>query len=56
MNCVGKQLALKNLRMVLCHMMQKLEIRLPEGITADDVEKNLAYMKGEVPVVITRRD
>ena len=56
MNCVGKQLALKDMRMVLCHMMQKLEMRLPEGVTAQDIEKNIAYSRGEVPVVIKRRD
>ncbi|KAJ3546904.1 hypothetical protein NM688_g5462 [Phlebia brevispora] len=42
-NCVGKYLAMQNMRTVLCHMMQKLEISLPEGQDAQSLDAQFTY-------------
>ncbi|EMD31379.1 hypothetical protein CERSUDRAFT_119768 [Gelatoporia subvermispora B] len=58
-NCVGKNLALQEMRMVVCLMMQKLEMRFPDGFDPRAYEENLqdflVVMKPPLPVLIERR-
>ncbi|OCH86875.1 high nitrogen upregulated cytochrome P450 monooxygenase 2 [Obba rivulosa] len=58
-NCVGKNLALQEMRMVVCLMMQKLEMRFPKGFDPRAYEENLqdylVVMKPSLPVLIERR-
>ncbi|KAF7980603.1 hypothetical protein HWV62_37374 [Athelia sp. TMB] len=57
--CVGKSLALQELRMVVCLMLQTFDMRLAEGYDAQrwekEVEDRLISHTGELPVVLTRR-
>ena len=55
-NCVGKQLAMKNMRTIVCHVVQKLQFKLPEGITGEDLVKEFPYRSGKLPVVVEPRD
>ena len=54
-NCVGKQLAMKNMRTVVCHVVQRLEFRLPEGVGVEELEKSFEYTSGVLPVVVRWR-
>ncbi|EMD31235.1 hypothetical protein CERSUDRAFT_119940 [Gelatoporia subvermispora B] len=40
-NCVGKNLALQEMRMVVCHMLQRLELRFAPGYDIDSYESKL---------------
>ena len=40
-NCVGKNLALQEMRMVICHALQRLEFRFAPGYDVDSYEANL---------------
>ncbi|KAF7980604.1 hypothetical protein HWV62_37376 [Athelia sp. TMB] len=57
--CVGKSLALQELRMVVCLMLQTFDMRLAEGYDAQrwekEMEDRLISHTGELPVVLTRR-
>ncbi|OBZ79546.1 hypothetical protein A0H81_01401 [Grifola frondosa] len=59
-NCVGKNLALQEMRMVVCLVMQKLEMRLPEGYNPKDFEEGLqdffVVKKPRLPALIKRRE
>ena len=55
-NCVGKHMAMKNMRMTLCYMIQKLDVSLPEGVGIEQLEKQFDYRTGELRVVVKRRD
>ncbi|KAI0707444.1 high nitrogen upregulated cytochrome P450 monooxygenase 2 [Cerioporus squamosus] len=55
MNCVGKNLALLEIRMVVCALMQRFEMRLLEGWDASDYERNFrAYLVATRPQVPVR--
>ncbi|OSC97576.1 high nitrogen upregulated cytochrome P450 monooxygenase 2 [Trametes coccinea BRFM310] len=58
-NCVGKGLAMLEMRMVLCALLQKFELRLREGWDVREYDKNfLDYFvttKPDVPVVLHPR-
>ena len=60
MNCPGKGLALMEMRLVLCHFMQKLELSFPKGYDPMDWDRQLEdrfVMKiGVLPVLARRRD
>jgi hypothetical protein len=59
MNCAGKNLALQELRMVTCSLLQKFDFEFAPGWDRRQWEKNLAdcyiLTKGALPVVITVR-
>jgi cytochrome P450 len=58
-NCVGKNLALLEMRMLICHFMQKLEVRFVEGWNRqkwlDGLEDVFVSRTGELPVLLRRR-
>lgn len=59
MNCVGKKLALQEIRTLVCCVMQGFDFRFADGydVTRWDRELNdfFVSMRGELPVVITPR-
>ncbi|THH32439.1 hypothetical protein EUX98_g1780 [Antrodiella citrinella] len=59
-NCVGKSLALKEMRTVLCHLLQQVDIRFAKGFDPtqwdDHLEDCLTLEVGKLPVVITPRN
>ena len=59
-NCVGKNLAMLEMRLVLCHIMQKLNLRFADGWDVSEYEKHIKDMFViEVPplmVMVSRRD
>ena len=55
-NCVGKGLAMQNMRMTLCHIMQKLDLRLPEGVRPEDLDKDFQFRTGKLSVEVRLRD
>jgi hypothetical protein len=56
MNCAGKSLALQELRMVTCVLLQKFEFEFAPGWEAKEWDKNLSdcfiLVKGRLPVVL----
>ena len=58
-NCVGKNLALTEMRMVICHIMQNLELNFPEGYDSMDWDRQLedrfVVKVGKLPVIARRR-
>lgn len=58
-NCVGKNLAMMELRIILCTMVQKFDIRPAEGYDLDQWEKNLKERflttRGPLPVTMAAR-
>jgi len=58
-NCVGKFLALQEIRTLVCHTMQRLEMRFVDGYDTkrwfDEMEDFLVVRQGSLPVVITTR-
>ncbi|KZP29270.1 cytochrome P450 [Athelia psychrophila] len=58
-NCVGKNLAMQELRMVVCLMLQSFDMRLAEGYDAQrwerEIEDRLISHTGELPVVLLAR-
>ncbi|KAH7913197.1 cytochrome P450 [Hygrophoropsis aurantiaca] len=58
-NCVGKNLAYQEMRMVVCLMMQRLEFRFVDGFEPETWERDLkdyfVTMKGQLPVVLSPR-
>ncbi|KAI0772161.1 cytochrome P450 [Irpex lacteus] len=58
-NCVGKNLALQEMRTLICHTMQKLSMRFEEGWNPLEWERNLedrmVYKTGRLPIVLVRR-
>ena len=58
-NCVGKFLALQEMKTVICHMMQKLDVRFAEGYDPKrwiaDLEEHAVMRKGNLPVMFSKR-
>ena len=58
-NCVGKLLALKEMKTGICYIMQKLEMRFAEGYDTrkwfDGILEYAVLRKGSLPVVVRRR-
>ncbi|TCD68353.1 hypothetical protein EIP91_010991 [Steccherinum ochraceum] len=58
-NCAGKNLALKELRMVLCCMMQQVELSFEESYDPDDWDRDMKDFfildVGRMPVVVKPR-
>jgi len=58
-NCVGKSLAMIELRMVICTLMQRFEMRFVKAWDpaqyGRDLRDNLVLRKGELPVLLTSR-
>ncbi|KAH8082017.1 cytochrome P450 [Cristinia sonorae] len=58
-NCVGKGLALKELKMVICRLLQQAEIRLQDGYDLSEWERIMkdcyTLEVGRLPVVISPR-
>ena len=59
MNCVGKTLAMQEMRMVLCAVLQRFRIRMEEGWDARTYEANyrgyFTAQRPELPVVLEVR-
>ena len=59
-NCVGKNIALAEMKQLLCHLVQKLDVRLADGVDPEAylraAEDMFIYVVGELPVVVQRRD
>ncbi|KAJ3506926.1 hypothetical protein NMY22_g17093 [Coprinellus aureogranulatus] len=59
-NCVGRPLALKQLRLVIAILLHNFEFRLPQDYEVDRWEREMKdrflMVKGELPVLISRRD
>ncbi|KAF8235772.1 cytochrome P450 [Tricholoma matsutake] len=58
-NCVGKNLAWMEMRMLVCLMMQRYEMKFEEGYRPgqwdDDMQDYYVMMKGRLPIVLTPR-
>ncbi|KAJ7755797.1 cytochrome P450 [Mycena metata] len=58
-NCVGKNFAMLEMRMVLAHLLQTFEMRLADGYQKEEYEAELKeffiLQKGRLPTVLTRR-
>lgn len=58
-NCVGKNLAWMEMRMTVCMIMQKFDIKLADGFHPERWEEDIldffVMMKGKLPVVLTPR-
>lgn len=58
-NCVGKNMALLEMRIVICHLMQRLDLRLADKWDPAEWEQNITErfttMIGGLPVVVTPR-
>ena len=59
MNCVGKALALQEMRMLVCALIQKFDMRFPDDWDAQRYEDGLmdffTVQKPELRVVVTPR-
>ena len=59
-NCVGKNLALVEMKMLVCHLVQKLDFKFAEGADPEEYERmaedKFIFVVGRLPTVITRRD
>ncbi|TCD66053.1 hypothetical protein EIP91_001861 [Steccherinum ochraceum] len=59
-NCAGRALAIKELKMVLCHMLQQIDVAFADGYDPAEWEKNLrdpfTLQTGPLPVLVTARD
>jgi cytochrome P450 len=59
-NCVGKFLALQEMKTLVCCTLQKLDLRFADGYRAeqwlDDLKGYSLFLRGTLPVVITKRD
>lgn len=58
-NCVGKKLAMQEMHMLVCCVMQKLELRFADGYDTTRWERDLkdffVSVRGELPVVVVPR-
>ena len=58
-NCVGKQLAYREMRLVIATLVKKYDIRFPGGYEPDryvnQLKDDTVLTKGELPVIITKR-
>ena len=59
-NCVGKNIAMQEMRLLLCRVVQKLEFRYQDGFNPAWYEEGISDMfvahVGQLPVVFKRRD
>ncbi|KAL4062216.1 cytochrome P450 [Scleroderma citrinum] len=59
-NCVGKKLAMQEMRTLVCCVMQRLEMRFADGYDTKRWERDLkdffVSVRGELPVVVVPRD
>ena len=59
-NCVGKYLALKEMKMALCHILQKVDVRFAEGYDPTTWDAEIAdratLQLGVLPVTVTVRN
>lgn len=59
-NCVGKNLALQEMRMVITFLVQKLIFKFPEGYDIlsyeRDIEDHFVVKAPNLPVIVRRRD
>ncbi|PSR70846.1 hypothetical protein PHLCEN_2v13287 [Hermanssonia centrifuga] len=58
-NCVGKSLAMSEMRIVICQMMQKVNMKFAPGWNSQNWERDLedryVTKKGSLPVIIEKR-
>lgn len=58
-DCIGKRLALHEIRSVVCAILQRFDLRFEKGFDAASWETELrdflVTLKGRLPVVMTRR-
>ncbi len=58
-NCVGKNLALQEMRMVLCHCLQKLTLKFADGWNPDnwemEMKERMVIDTGSLPIIIEAR-
>ncbi len=58
-NCVGKNLAMQEMRVVVCHIMHKLTLKLADGWDATEFEKvykdQFVAEVGRLPVTVHQR-
>lgn len=58
-NCVGKNLAMLEMKMLLCHTVQQLEFSIDEKWDVNEWEKEMydffVMKKGKLPVVVSLR-
>ena len=59
-NCVGKNLALQEMRMVLVHLMHRFSFRFADNYDPEQYERNIedrfVVSVGRLPVVVEERD
>ena len=59
-NCVGKFLALQEMRIVVCYVVQKLDMRFADGYESgkwlEDLKEYSILIRGRLPVVVTPRN
>ncbi|PSR70849.1 hypothetical protein PHLCEN_2v13290 [Hermanssonia centrifuga] len=59
-NCVGKPLAMREMRTVICQMVQKVNMRFAPGWNPQDWERDMEdrfnVKKGPLPVIVEKRD
>ncbi len=58
-NCVGKPLAMREMRTVICQMVQKVNMRFAPGWNPQDWERDMedrfTVKKGPLPVIVEKR-
>lgn len=58
-NCVGKNLAMQEMRMVICLLMQKLDFRFADNWNPDEYDHGLCdflvSVREKLPVIVTPR-
>ena len=59
MNCVGKQLAYREMRIVIASILRRFDIRFADGYDVgrwfEEMHDDFILGKGELPVVLTKR-
>ena len=59
-NCVGKNIAMQEMRVLICHLIQKLRFRIADPSDFAKFEREakdqFVYVVGELRVVVERRD
>ena len=59
-NCVGKNLVMQEMRMLICHLVQKLNFRFPEGYDPMEYERKMGdrftMTVSRLAAIIERRD
>lgn len=58
-NCVGKNMALLEMKILVCHLVQRLNLRLADGWdTAEwdrNIEERFVMRVGKLPVIVSPR-